>query len=549
MNAAAINPYLLWLKEQKSTDLERDFQAQVSDYQSSYHASSVSRFLPMPGGIKVTGSDGDYHYQTEQAFFLMIERARSEDRDNMVFGQGVNRLVSNVLPAGFSHDSLAPDDALADDLHEGWLEYSTNKRLFDYAGERDIDSMAELAFRNKIIDGDISHLILEDGRVQTMEGHKLRTPWSKLGQRSRISRTALEQSIVHGVELKDSKRIAYYFTGSELSPLTNVRYNINRVEPYNAGGVQQVLHLYNPKRFTQRRGVTAIAPIVYPTKYHDDLQFAALVNAKRQSFIATIHEFDLGVEDEGLQDCDTVTPYVPGVTGQNFEGGTPGTRVKGIPGERIKPWTTNVPSHSHFQHADLLMSIMAINLDMPMMVFLLDTTKGNFNAYRGVMQQVYRRCRYFQRLLRTQFHSPLYLHYCWRRISSEAAMRSAYRRHGDLMLKHLFTPPKYEYIQPLQDAQADDMRLSKNLISHRQYCLENSPVDWWTLADEITEDRATLIEAAMMQTKRLNDKYPGMQVNWREIAYGPPRNGTNLSMHGVMPDADGTSPNDGGDQG
>jgi capsid protein len=534
MNAAAANPYLLWLKEQKSGDLEQRFQSELSDYQASYFAGSTSRFLPMPTGIKPMGSDADWHYAAEQAFFLMIERARYEDRENMVLGQGINRLVANVIPSPFTHDSLTPDDSLSDDLHEGWVAYASDKKQCDFEEERDFDTKAELAFRNMIVDGDICHLILDNGQLQTMEAHKNRTPWSFRNLRSNNP----DDGIVHGVELRDGKRVAYHFTPSTLNPLINSRYNTRRIETYNEGGVQQILHLYNPKRFTQRRGVTAQAPIVFPAKYHDDLQFAALVNAKRQSFIATIHEFELGADPDGPNDGNANQPYIPGVTGQNYDSGSPGTRVKGSPGEKIKPWTTNVPSHSHFQHAELLMTIMALNLDLPIMVFLLDASKGNFSNFRGVMQQAYRRFRFFQRMLRSQIHTPAYLHYVWRRIKNEPAMRNAFRRHDMAMLKHQFTPPKYEYIQPLQDAAADDMRLSRNLISHRRYCLENIDTDWWTMADEITQDRATLIEAAMKQAVRLNQKFGnfGQEVNWREIAFGQSSSGTQVSLSGAVPD-------------
>jgi hypothetical protein len=170
------------------------------------------------------------------------------------------------------------------------------------------------------------------------------------------------------------------------------------------------------------------------------------------------------------------------------------------------------------------------------MVFFLDASKGNFSNFRGVMQQAYRRFRFFQRKHRSQLHTPTYLHYVWRRIKNEQAMRNAWRRYGMAMFKHQFTPPRYEYIQPLQDAAADDMRLTRNLVSHRQWCLENSTVDWWKIADEITEDRATLIEAAMKQAARLNVVYAPQQVNWREIAFGQSSSGTQVSLSGAVPD-------------
>ncbi len=377
--ASSMNPYLQWIKEKSNSPTEHQFQSELAEYQASYYAGGTSRFLPMPTGVQAMGSDADSHYRQEQAYFLAVERGRFEDRENMVLGQGINRLTSNVLQNGFVHDSQAPDEDLADDLNTGWLDYANDPKQVDHEGERNLDKIADLGFRNMIVDGDISHLILENGSLQTMEAHYMRSPWSTL----RAGRQETN-GIIHGVELKNGHRVAYHYTPESLNSLSASRYQTRRIETFNEGGIRQVLHVYNPRRFTQRRGVTTIAPIVFPAKYHDDLQFAALVNAKRQSFIATIHEFDLASEDDGSNDIsqNRSQPYIPGVTSREYETGSPGTKVKGLPGEKIKPWTTNVPSHSHFQHADLLMTIMSINLDLPMIVFFLDASKGNFNTFR-----------------------------------------------------------------------------------------------------------------------------------------------------------------------
>jgi hypothetical protein len=62
--------------------------------------------------------------------------------------------------------------------------------------------------------------------------------------------------------------------------------------------------------------------------------------------------------------------------------------------------------------------------------------------------------------------------------------------------------------------------------------------DWWTPADEITADRATLIEAAMWQAVRLNQKFGtfSQEENWREIAFGQTSSGTQVSLSGAVPD-------------
>lgn len=512
---------------------DRQFDAQMVDYRSSYFAGQTSRYLPRPSGVNALGSNADYHYGAEQQYFLMVERARGDDRDNMVVGQAVSRMVANVMQDGFNLDTHTGEEKLDADLKARWHEWASSSDACDLEGERTFDKIAEMLLRTRTVDGDVVVLPTNQGKLQVVESHHLRNPYAVRNSSQDLT------GLIHGVEMRNGRRVAYHLTPDTIGFLQPKRYQTRRYAARDANGNRQVLHIYDPKRFSQRRGVTSFAPIVFPTKYHDDLQFANLVNAKRASFIAIVREYEArlvqapGDRAGGSRSSDTRSD---GST-MTSEAGGPGQVIRGEPGETIKPWSANIPSPQFFPHAKMLLGIIAINLDLPVMVLMLDASETNFNGYRGVIDQARQRFSQFQRDMIQQFHTPVYQWWVRRQLRDPVIARFARRSNIDVF-SHSWTPNGWSYIQPVQDASADDLRVTRNLISQRRRAQERG-LDYETLADEIIEDRALLVELALERADLINSQWPEASVDWRELAYGLQRGGVSLSLTGNI---DGDEP-------
>lgn len=510
------------------------FSRQMSEVHAGYFAGGTTRFLPRPPGVQASGSGADYHYLSETAYFLMVERARFDDRENMMLGQGVNRFVANVMQQGFALQVETGDEMLSADLAAGWKEWAEDRDACDYDGERDFDQIARGLLRTNTVDGDVFAFPTTAGSIQVVENHHCRNPF---GVRSGLSNGS---GVVHGVELQNNRRVAFHFTPEELGTgQVSRRTRMRRIPARDREGFRQVFQVYNPKRFSQRRGVTAFAPIIFPSRYHDDLQFAALVNAKRSSFIAIVREFldtapalpgrdrQSGTRTEVTRDDGTT---------RTEEGGMPGQTIRGNPGEKITPWSANIPAPSHFQHSDMLLAILACNLDLPIMVFKLDASQTNFNGYRGVIDQARMRFSEIQSDLVVQFHIEAYRWKVRQFMRRDAAIRSAAKRSGINIFGHRWTPRGWPYIQPVQDAAADDLRLSRNLISGRRRAQERG-IDYDDLTTEIVEDRASLVLKALEATDSINKQYPDAGLTWRELAYGG-ESAVKVSLSGKL-DGDG----------
>lgn len=536
------------LHQAHGSEIDSQFNEALATYQdgiqAGYHAGNATRYLPVPAGIDRGGSNADYHYRHELSYLLMMERARADDRDNMVIGQGINRLVSNVMQSGNNHDPDTGDKQLDKDLKQEYADHCADPDQVDYEGEKDFKQLSRMGFRHSIVDGDVFYLPTELGSIQHFEGHHCRNPFGTRNTAPMSQNNKTLTGIVNGVQLHNGKRVGFHFTPQSIGPYQSQRFQSRMVRTRDSRtGDRQVFQVYNPKRLSQRRGVTTMAPMVFPTNYHDDAQFATLVNLKRQSFIAILHSFDINADMDGAgktRGGSRKTGARADGSTRTTEGGGPGQDYfASTAGERIEAWTPNIPSAQFLAYCELLLAIMAVNLDLPMMVFMLDVSKGNFNNYRGVMDQARMRFREFQRNQILQLETPAYLHWLRRRIGQEPAYRNAARRAGINIRRHSITPEGWPYIQPVQDAAADDMRRTRNLTSDRRAARERG-FDQDQISREIVEDRGDHIVRAIERANEINGAYEDANVNWREIAWGQANGSVRVSLNGSIDEVEET---------
>lgn len=504
-------------------ELQNAFSAAMKDVYAGYYAGETSRYLPTPPGVAISGSGADYHYRNETQYLRMIERARYFDRDNMVVGQGVSRLVSNVVQDGFTLEPQTGDEGLNREWRNRWNAWAEDAVACDYEGERDWYDFEQLAFRAQIVDGDILAVPTAGGSIWWREAHALRNPWG----------TANNKSCVHGVELDSRRRrVAYNFLPDPPSPLTPIAPSTQfvRIPTRDAEGYRQVWHLFQPKRFSQARGVTAFAPSVVPVQYHEDLQFATLLKAKVASFIAIFRQYALDAQNQSNRKAgERTTEMLGDGSMRTVEVSGLAQTVRGDPGEELKGFAPNIPNPEFFPHATLILSIIAINLDLPLCVFMLDPRQTNFSGWRGAIDQARQRFRQMQDGQIRRLHTPVYRWQVRRWLAEDASARTIAEQSTVNVYGHRWGAPRWPYIEPMKDATADDMRITRNLASARQVFAERGN-EYDEAVGEIIADRVLLIRRACEQAEELNGKYPWAKIDWREIAFGRSGDSTALSI-------------------
>ena len=507
--------------------LSEAFRNAWQELRADYAIGTNSRFRPQPSGVQATGSGADYHYRDEGKFLRGIERSRHFDRNNMVVGQGVNRLVANILQDGFTLDVNTGDPELDKDLDARWYEWCEDADLCDYEGEKNFYQMEALLLRHVVVDGDVLALPLQSGHLQNVEAHRLRTP------------RGTKRNVVNGILLDDAsaKRMEYWLTKEDIDPLASVS-RVNQITPYAArddAGERQVFHLYDPKRISQRRGVTAFAPSVDCLGMHDDIQFATLVKAQAAACFAILEEEDFNPRKAntgsntpvktGAEDTDLLSDG----TSRTVGGISPGMRVKSRPGVKLKGFAPNIPNPEFFPHAMMILTFIAVNLDIPVAVLLLDPSNTNFSGWRGAMDQARIRFRQIQHWYRFAFHRRVYRWKVRQWLTEDPALRNAAQREGIDVLGHEWNLPTWRYIEPMSDAGADLLR-ERNLLTSRRRRHAEQGATWDDISSEIVEDNTLILEKAYQRWQALKKKYPDWDLTWREIVALPTPDGIQLAL-------------------
>lgn len=475
---------------------------------SDYSAARVGRFRRRRQGVTTMGSGADYHYRNEADFLRIMEYARDMDRNDAIPGQMVDRAVDNIMQDGPAPDPKTGDTGLNTELKNRWWAWASDPKACSLDGEFTHLDQGKLVLRHMFVDGDHFTIPLDNGTLQMIEGHRCRTP------------SSTKRNVVHGILMDDNrKRLQYWFTKDDIDPsraLVKVG-DITPVDAFDEDGYRNVLHLRNPKRTSQTRGLSAFTPIFDMIGMHEDLQFTKLVQQQVASCIAFIRQRDANFQagtvdpygDQNSQQYNTMTRLVEDLA--------PGMEIRGLKGETITGFSPNIPNAEFFQQMRTILQLIGINLGMPLVLLLMDASETNFSGWRGAMDQARMGFRGIQRHFVDHWECPIYQWRLRHEMRNDATIRSAAARLGDKFFAHEWTSPRWPYIQPLQDSQADANR-QKELQASPRRIHAGFAQDWNDSIVETVEDNAFAIEQAVVRAKAFNQKH-GVNVSWERFLF------------------------------
>jgi len=517
------------IAERKQYVSEKDYH----DAKSSYSAGESGRMNPIPSGVDPLGTDADYHYQTERNYFLMVERGRAAVRNHPLVESGINRLIANVRLGDFRLDVSSTDEGLETALQDKWLDWSDDKSQCDFEQVRTFGEISRQSFFSQVVDGDILHLPLFDGSLQTWEGHHLRSPF---GHRNR-SYGSDQNGIIHGVEIKGGRTVAYHLTPFNLAftqTLSSMRQS-QRYEAFDAMGNQRVFWKGFTHRFGQRRGVSKLSPPRDAMNGFDDLNYAGIKSALRRALISYIMESngpaspdvpvagggaipksgDRYAETRGLG-LESVTIEQLGEAAQVF---------KSPEGYTMKGWNANMPGSGFFEQGALLLTMLATNLDIPLSFLLLDGSLVNFHGGRMTFDQVKMRMQQLQTDQISGLHSPTFKWKLrqWTTPGSLQFDPAIARAAKAAPPTFKFRPRGWPYTKPLEDWGASDLAEKRNLKSARAI-LADIGVDEDEHQKEIVKGRANFHRVAIREALEVQQEFPEIEFDvpsfYRELMYG-----------------------------
>jgi capsid protein len=439
----------------------------VSAWHASEHAqyqSAQDSRLKRRRQTPSQGAPGDYHLRGND-YLKIMEYARAMDRDDAILPSILDRAEINTVQDGFGLDFDTGDIGLDEELLGGWKEWAGNEDLCDVSGEMKFSDMESLAYRQSNVDGDIWALLLDSQQIQWFEADRLRTP---SGMENR--------NIIQGVELDNERKLinvwltkavvgtqAYNFSQSDM----------NMVPIRDDDGLRRFLQIYaGPKRLTMTRGMSVYQRLFELATMHDDTQFAALLKQQLQNAVVFTEKLKEGdyapptrlgddEEDDKVVDAD-------GITTTEVQGMGPAVAVTTRNGRELVPSRNTAPGPDYDRHIRMILTILGVNLGMPLVLSLMDAKETNFSGWRGAFDQAKMGFIRNQNRLISRLHDPvLRWHLSDRQEKStrlaammlrvvdkaKAAGRQWYKWHR----------PSFPYVNPMEDAGASLILVANGL--------------------------------------------------------------------------------------
>jgi Phage portal protein, lambda family len=526
-------------------DLDRQYfeRRQNREPASWYKAGTVDRMNPVPKGVHPLGTDADYHYRTEFNYFLMVERGRQAVRNHPLVEQGINRLVANMRLGDYTLDIDSGDPGVDQAIKDYWADWSTDPRQCDYEQRRTFQQIARQSFFSQVADGDIVHLPLFDGSLQTWEAHHLRNPWGRMPTGSDVN------GIIHGVEVINGRTTAYWITPRNLLFNQTVqRGEAQRFPAFDSEGNKIVFWLGFAHRFSQRRGISRLSAPREPMNGFDDLNFANIKSSLRRALISYLMAETSPIPGNPALGGGRIPQGGDRYTEQGDLGlqtriveqmGEPAQVMKAPPGYTIEGWNADMPPQSFFDHAALMLTMLAVNLDLPLSFLLLDGSLVNFHGGRMTWDQMKLR---LEQLILDQIQGLNNPTCAWkiRQLITPGAKQfdraiAAAVARGAKPLNFLFRPRGWPYCKPLEDAAAEDLIERRNLKSMKAI-LAARGTEEDEHYDEVVAGRGKFIRKAIAEAQAIQQEFPEVVKDeeipklWREIRYGNEVTGAELAI-------------------
>ncbi len=498
------------------------------DAESSYLSGESDRMNPVPKGINPLGTDADYHYRTSRNYFLMVERGRAAVRNHPLVEQGINRLIANLKLGQNTLEVDSGDLIVDDELTADWKAWCDDPRECDYEQTRTFQQIDRQSFFNQVTDGDILHLPLRDGCLQTIESHHIRTPYGHIP----TGQSAF--GIVHGVEVNEGRTVAYHVTPHNLLYFQSLttRNQTQRVPAFDAAGNKTAFFLAFTHRFYQRRGVSRLSPPRDAMNGFDDLNYAHIKSSLRRALISYLMESNQQPATQapfgGAKLPQAGSRYTANDIGLGLESivieqlGEAAQVFKTPEGYSMKGWNADMPGSGFFEQAGLLLTMLAVNLDLPLMFLLLDGSLVNFHGGRMTFDQAKMRFRQLQKDRIEGLWRPTYEWRVRRKLTPgspdfDAALYAAVERGTVNPFKHTFHPPAWEYVKPMEDAQAENLAETSNLRSMREILAARGE-SFDKKMPEIVFDRVQFAREAFTGATQLRDEFPEAEIDIKEMA-------------------------------
>jgi lambda family phage portal protein len=407
-----------------------------------YAGGTVGRLL----GAR--GASGNANAEISAEGATLRYRARQLLRDNPYAISGVEKLVTALVGHGVVAQPASGSKKLDEKIKENWEKW---QKTADFDGKQTLSGLIATVLRAMISDGEgilLRQRIKGDVKLRGLEADHLDD------SRYLYERIENGNRIYQGIEYDSRDQIAAYW----LYPEHPGSLDPNR--PYRAVSVrvpaEDVIHLFAPTRLGQARGVTWLHSAVSRLMHLENYDEAELVRARVQAcfsvFVTNQNEGPLVANLSG-------TEAAQGADGRIGEKMRPGAIHYTAPGSDVKfaaPQSSGISA----EHARGVLRAVAAGLHVTYEDLTGDLSQVNYSSLRAGRLSFHR----FVTRLFWETIAPLVYDRVWQMFLEHAVAK------GDLPARALncpviWTPPRYEAVDPQKDYEADLMAVRSGFVT------------------------------------------------------------------------------------
>ena len=415
-------------------------------------------------------------------------RARWLVRNNGYAINAVESWAANTVGDGIKPISKIADAGHKEELQRLWLAWTDEA---DAEGLTDFYGLQRRAAREVFLAGEVFFRIRPrragDGLTVPLQLQMLPSEMLPLEQ---TGTTTNGNTIRQGIEFdRIGRRVAYHFFR---------RHPGDSTDPGLAGELvrvpaSEIIHVIDPVEAGQLRGVSKLAPAIVKLFLLDQYDDAELDRKKVAAMYAMFvtspaPENPLTPDDEDGPEGVEISP---------------GQIVRLDPGEDV---TIGQPADSGgtyepFQYRTLLQISAALGIPYPYLAN--DMVKGNFSNSRLALIEFRRRVSAWQHsVMAYQLCRPVYARWMDAAVLSGALSLPGYEANRSRLLAADWLPTKWDWVDPLKDANAEITQIEAGLKSRTQAIAERG-------YDAEQVDREIAAERKRERTLGLDFRRPG----------------------------------------
>jgi lambda family phage portal protein len=428
-------------------------------------------------------------------------RARWLVRNNGYAVNAVESWAANTVGDGIKPISKIGNAARKEELQRLWLAWTDEA---DAEGLTDFYGLQRRAAREVFMAGEVFFRIrmrrADDGLTVPLQLQMLPAEMLPLEQ---TGMSANGNAIRQGIEFdRIGRRVAYHFLR---------RHPGDSTDPGLAGEIvrvpaAEVIHVIDPVEGGQLRGVSKLAPAIVKLFLLDQYDDAELDRKKVAAMYAMF--------------VTSPAPENPLAPAEDEDGPagveiSPGQIVRLDPGEDV---TVGQPADSGgtyepFQYRTLLQISAALGIPYPYITN--DMVKGNFSNSRLALIEFRRRVSAWQHSVMVfQLCRPVYARWMDAAVLSGALTLPGYEANRSRLLTAYWLPTKWDWVDPLKDANAEIAQIEAGLKSRTQAIAERG-------YDAEQVDREIAAERTRERLLGLDFRRPGSPAQGVQALPGP----------------------------